>query len=62
MERGVGLADLTLEEYKSLSPAFETDVFDILNVQRSLDARTNPGAPSAANVRAQLERWKVELR
>ena len=61
VERGIGLADLTLEEYKSLSPAFEADVFAILNVRRSLDARTNPGAPSPANVQGQLERWKAAL-
>ena len=61
VERGIGLADLTLADYKALSPAFEADVFDLLNVQRSLDARTNPGAPSAANVKEQLERWKAAL-
>jgi len=62
VERGVGLADLTLAEYKSLSPAFESDVFEILNVRRSIDARTNPGAPATANVLGQLERWKETLR
>ena len=61
VERGLGLADLTLADYQALSPAFEGDLFDILNVRRSLDARTNPGAPSAANVKGQLERWKTAL-
>ena len=60
-ERGVGLADLALADYKALSPAFEADVFEILDVRRSIDARTNTGAPAAANVQAQLARWKAAL-
>ncbi|XHR30143.1 MAG: argininosuccinate lyase [Chthoniobacteraceae bacterium] len=62
LERSVGLADLSLEDYKALSPAFENDVYGVFNVERSIDARTNPGAPSRANVKAQLERWKAELK
>ena len=61
LERGTGLAQLTLEDYQALSPAFEADVFGILNVQCSLKARTNPGAPCPANVRAQLARWHAAL-
>ncbi|MEI8234515.1 MAG: argininosuccinate lyase [Verrucomicrobiota bacterium] len=61
LERGTGLSDLTLDDYKTLSPAFDADVFAILNVQRSLEARTNPGAPCPANVHAQLARWRAAL-
>lgn len=61
LERGVGLADLALADYQALSPAFESDIYDILSVRRSIDARTNVGAPSSANVRAQLARWRTAL-
>ncbi len=61
LERGCGLAELPLEAYQALSPAFERDVYDILSVRRSIDARTNVGAPAAANVKAQLERWQNAL-
>ena len=50
-----------MEDYKALSPAFEPDVYELFNVERSINARTNPGAPSKANVKAQLERWKAAL-
>ena len=60
-ERGTGLAELTLADYQALSPAFEADVFELLNVRRSIDARTNVGAPATANVKGQLERWKGML-
>lgn len=61
LERGVGLADLSLADYRALSTAFEPDVFAILNVRHSIEARTNTGAPSSANVRAQLALWKKQL-
>ncbi len=61
LERKCGLADLSMEDYKALSPAFEDDIYSILNVKRSLEARTNPGAPSPTNVRARLDHWKATL-
>jgi len=61
IERGVGLAELSLDDYKALSPVIEQDVYDILSVRRSIDARTNVGAPASENVRAQLARWRKLL-
>jgi len=61
LERGIGLGELSLADYQALSPAFAADVFEILNVRRSLDARTNPGGPSSANVRGRIAWWKQEL-
>jgi argininosuccinate lyase len=60
-ERGCELDELTLADYEALSPKFGSDVFDVLNVGTSIDARTNPGAPSRANVAAQLKRWETLL-
>lgn len=60
LERGCGLAELSLEDYKALSPAFEGDVYDMINVQASINARTNVGAPATGNVKAQLARWKAQ--
>ncbi len=60
-ERGCELPDLTLEDYQSLSPAFEADVHDVLRVEKSMGARQAIGAPSPQNVAAQLERWRSAL-
>ena len=57
-EKKVGLRDLLLEDYQALSPVFEADLFDKLNAGESLNARTNIGAPSPKNVRAQLAKWQ----
>jgi argininosuccinate lyase len=58
---GCSLRDLSLEEYRALSGVFEADIHSVLEVQRSMDARQAVGAPSPANVAAELERWKSLL-
>jgi argininosuccinate lyase len=55
------LRELSLTEYQALSPAFGADVHDMLEVRRSMEARQAVGAPSPANVAAELGRWKVLL-
>jgi argininosuccinate lyase len=57
-ERRCELPDLTLEDYRALSAAFESDVFAVLTVEKSMEARQAIGAPSPRNVAAQLARWK----
>ena len=60
-ERQVGFSELTLEEFQLLSSAFHTDVYETLDVKKSIDARTAVGAPSTANVGAQLKKWREAL-
>ena len=55
------LRELSLAEYQALSPAFGADVHGMLEVNRSMEARQAVGAPSPANVAAELDRWKVLL-
>jgi argininosuccinate lyase len=57
-ERRCELPDLTLADYRALSPAFGADVFAVLTVEKSMGARQAVGAPSPQNVAAQLARWK----
>ena len=58
VDKGVSFPQLDLATFQSFSPAFRQDVFDVLNLRKALEARQAPGAPSPANVRAQLERWR----
>lgn len=52
------LPQLTLADYQSLSPVFTAEVFNLLSVEKSMNARQAVGAPSPANVASQLNRWK----
>jgi argininosuccinate lyase len=48
-------------DFSALDPAFGTDAAAVFSLERALAARTNPGAPSLANVRAEIRRWQARL-
>ena len=54
-------AEMTLTEFQQFSPAFEADVAACLNLKTAMDARKGIGAPSPANVKTQLARWRDAL-
>jgi len=57
VSQGTPLDQLDLTKIDSAYGEGAKDVFDL---QTALKARTNPGAPSVENVKAQIERWKSE--
>ncbi len=56
------LNKLTLEEFRAASDRFDSDVFAVLDLERSLNSRTATGAPAQRNVAAELEAWNAKLR
>ncbi len=60
-ERGCELPQLTLEDFRALSSAFEPDVFAMLELKNAMSARQGIGAPSPQNIAAQLARWTTAL-
>ena len=52
---------LSLEEYRRFSEAFEEDVFGVFDLRRALAARRAIGAPSPENVLAEIELWEGRL-
>jgi argininosuccinate lyase len=46
----------------AIDPAYGPDAGAVFSVERALAARSNPGSPSIANVRAEIARWKGDLR
>jgi len=61
LQTGRGFPELDLATYQTYCAAFRQDVFEVLDLRRALEARQAPGAPSALNVRGQLERWRGKL-
>lgn len=45
----------------SIDPAYDAAASGVFSLDRALAARTNPGAPSLDNVRAEIARWKSKL-
>ena len=60
-QRGCDLPQLTLADWRALSPAFEKDVSKCFDLRAAMAARKGIGAPSPRNVAAQLARWKKSL-
>ena len=55
------LNELPLAEYQVISSLYGADIHDVLQVQRSMEARKAVGAPSPGNVASELSRWKALL-
>ena len=49
-------------DFPALDPAFGADAGAVFSLERALAARSNPGSPSIANVRAEIQRWQQTLR
>jgi argininosuccinate lyase len=48
-------------DLSQVSEHYGTDAKDVFDLQTALAARTNPGAPSIENVRAEVARWQKSL-
>jgi len=59
--RGVGLADLAVEEMREVDPRISQEVFSCLSVDRSVESRTSFGGTAPENVRAQASAWLERL-
>ncbi len=58
-EKGVDLADLTLEEMRAVEPRITDDVYSVLTVENSVRSRTSYGGTAPDNVR-RMARWWLE--
>ena len=47
IDRGIALDDLTLEEYKEISPVFEGDIYEAISLKTCVEKRLTIGAPGA---------------
>ncbi len=65
INRGKSLEDLTLEEYREISPVIEADIFDAINIEKCVAARRVPGGPAPEAVQASIDKgkqWLQEIR
>ena len=59
--RGVGLADLTLQDMQAEEPGITAEVFGVLTVDASVASRTSYGGTAPKNVTAQAKAWLKRL-
>jgi argininosuccinate lyase len=60
-QQGVDLAALTLEQLQAFDARVEADVFSVLSLEGSLNARNVLGGTAPAQVRAQIARHRARL-
>lgn len=48
IEKGKALDDLTMEEYKAISPVFEEDIYEAVSMKTCVEMRNTIGAPGKA--------------
>ena len=59
--QGVDLSELSLAQLQAYNPAIEQDVFEVLSLRGSLNARNLLGGTAPAQVRAQVARHRARL-
>ena len=60
-QKQIALDDMTLEEYKAISPVFEEDIFDAISLETCVDKRLTLGAPSPEAMKKVIEIYKNYL-
>lgn len=48
IEKNISLDDMTLEEYQTISPVFEEDIYDAISLETCVEKRETIGAPGRA--------------
>ena len=59
--KGCDLADLSIEDMKSVHDEITEDVYSVLTVENSVKSRMSYGGTAPAQVRVQIKRWKDVL-
>ena len=60
-QKNVGLSDLSLDELVEIHPSIQEDVFEVLTLRGSLNARSTLGGTAPSQIRFQIERLKKSL-
>ena len=58
IQKGETLNSLSLDEYKKISPMFEKDVYDVIDLMNCVEKRASQGGPSPSSVKKQIEQIK----
>jgi argininosuccinate lyase len=61
VSHNVDLSELPLNVLQQFNPAIDKDVYDVLSLRGSLNARNTLGGTAPAQVRAQIARHRVRL-
>ena len=55
INKGIAIEEMTMDEFKSFSPAFEKDIYEKIDIRNCIKAKKSKGSTSFASVKKQLE-------
>lgn len=61
IEKGIALDDMSLEEYKAISPVFEEDIYEAISLKTCVEKRMTIGAPGQDAMKKVIEIYKKKL-
>lgn len=59
--KGIALDDMSLEEYKAISPVFEKDIYEAISLKTCVEKRMTIGAPGQEAMKKVIEIYKKRL-
>ncbi len=62
IEKGIALDDMSLEEYKAISPVFEEDIYEAISLKTCVEKRMTIGAPGQEAMKKVIEIYKKKLK
>jgi len=61
IEKDIALDDMSLEEYKAISPVFEEDIYEAISMKTCVEKRTTIGAPSKESMEKVIQIYENYL-
>ena len=61
IEKGIALDDLSVEEYKEISPVFEEDIYEAISMKTCVEKRMTIGAPGPEAMKQVIAVYKKQL-
>ena len=61
IEKNISLDDMTLEEFKAISPVFEEDIYEAISMKNCVEKRNTIGAPGTVAMAEVLKECEVYL-
>ena len=55
INKGIAIEEMTMDEFKSFSPAFEEDIYEKIDIRNCIKAKKSKGSTSFSSVKKQLE-------
>lgn len=62
IDKGKGLSDLSISEYKSFSDIIESDIYNFISIEESVNAKKSYGGTAPEMVKEQIKRFKKRLK